>query len=50
MSDSLMLERAQRFLSALRHCQVLGMRVHGVTPAGLSALMPLEVVSNFKNL
>ena len=48
MSDSLMLERAQRFLSALRHCQVLGMRVHGVTPAGLTLCLPYstQIIGN----
>ena len=32
MSDNPVLERAERFLSALRHCQVLGMSVHAAKP------------------
>ena len=40
MSTSPVLERAQRFLSALRHCQVLGMQVHAASAEGLTLRLP----------
>ena len=48
MSDSLMQARAQQFLSALRHCQVLGIKVHEVTPAGLTLCLPYstQIIGN----
>lgn len=38
MSNFPIAERAQRFLSVLRHCQLLGMRVHSAEPNGLIQL------------
>ena len=48
MSDSLILERTQRFLSLLRHCQVLGMRVEHADAKGLTLRLPYseKIVSN----
>lgn len=48
MSDSPILERAQRFLSVLRHCQVLGMSVHSAKPEGLILRLPYspQIVGN----
>jgi uncharacterized protein (TIGR00369 family) len=48
MSDSPILERAQRFLSVLRHCQVLGMGVHSAAPEGLILRLPYspQIVGN----
>lgn len=40
MSDSVILERAQRFLSALRHCQVLGIAVEAADSHGLTLRLP----------
>ncbi|GGH95241.1 PaaI family thioesterase [Pseudomonas fluvialis] len=40
MSEQDMRARAERFLGALRHCQVLGMRVHEVRASGLTLLLP----------
>ncbi|QTN45841.1 PaaI family thioesterase [Ectopseudomonas mendocina] len=40
MSTSPVLERAQRFLSALRHCQVLGMQVQAANAKGLTLRLP----------
>ncbi|MCQ2029899.1 PaaI family thioesterase [Stutzerimonas zhaodongensis] len=40
MSDSLILERTQRFLSLLRHCQVLGMSVERANSQGLTLRLP----------
>ncbi len=40
MSENIILERAQRFLSALRHCQVLGMSVQGGDSRGLTLRLP----------
>ena len=40
MSTSPILERAQRFLSALRHCQVLGLQVHTASAEGLTLRLP----------
>nr|WP_024308056.1 PaaI family thioesterase [Pseudomonas sp. P818] len=40
MSTSPVVERAQRFLSALRHCQVLGMQVQAADAKGLTLRLP----------
>ncbi|WP_161865475.1 MULTISPECIES: PaaI family thioesterase [Pseudomonas] len=40
MSTSPVLDRAQRFLSALRHCQVLGLQVHTAGAEGLTLRLP----------
>ena len=40
MSEQDMRARAERFLGALRHCQVLGMRVHEARASGLTLLLP----------
>lgn len=41
-------ERATRFLSALRHCQVLGLQVHSASSAGLTVILPYseKIVGN----
>ena len=36
MAENPVFERATRFLSALRHCQVLGLRVHSASNEGLT--------------
>ena len=48
MSDNSMLDRAQRFLGALRHCQVLGMQVHNVDSSGLTLRLPYstQIIGN----
>jgi uncharacterized protein (TIGR00369 family) len=48
MSDSLILDKAQRFLSALRHCQVLGMEIHDASPRGLTLRLPYstQIIGN----
>ena len=40
MSDSSLRQLAQRFLGALRHCQVLGIHVHEATSKGLTLRLP----------
>ncbi|AZC17178.1 MULTISPECIES: PaaI family thioesterase [Pseudomonas] len=40
MAQDLIFERAQRFISALRHCQVLGIGVHSASPEGLTLTLP----------
>ncbi|CAM3377738.1 MULTISPECIES: PaaI family thioesterase [Pseudomonas] len=40
MTDSPLLERAARFVSALRHCQVLGIEVHDASADGMTLLLP----------
>ncbi|WXL27496.1 PaaI family thioesterase [Ectopseudomonas mendocina] len=40
MSTNPIFERAQLFLSALRHCQVLAMSVHSAEPQGLTLKLP----------
>lgn len=40
MSDSPLMQRAQRFLSALRHCQVLNMEVHCVDEESITLSLP----------
>lgn len=48
MTENPVFERAMRFLSALRHCQVLGLRVHSVNHEGLTIILPYspEIVGN----
>lgn len=48
MSNSLILERAQRFLSALRHCQVLGLTVHAIDSQRLTLRLPYsqQIIGN----
>ena len=48
MSETLLLERAQRFLSALRHCQVLGIRVQQARAEGLTLCLPYstQIIGN----
>ncbi|SEM71453.1 uncharacterized domain 1-containing protein [Pseudomonas sp. ok272] len=48
MTDNLVFERAVRFLSALRHCQVLGLRVHSANAEGLTITLPYspQIVGN----
>ena len=48
MSDSSILGRAQQFLTALRHCQVLGIQVHEALPSGLTLRLPYhgQIVGN----
>lgn len=40
MSDPVILERTQRFLSLLRHCQILGMSVERANRSGLTLRLP----------
>ncbi|AIG05530.1 thioesterase domain-containing protein [Pseudomonas fluorescens] len=40
MTDSPLLERAARFVSALRHCQVLGIEVHDANAEGMTLCLP----------
>ena len=40
MTDNPLLERAARFVSALRHCQVLGIEVHDASADGMTLLLP----------
>ena len=40
MTDNPIFERATRFLSALRHCQVLDLRVHSATEQGITITLP----------
>jgi len=48
MSTNPVLERAQRFLSVLRHCQVLGLQVQDATAEGLTLRLPYspQIVGN----
>jgi uncharacterized protein (TIGR00369 family) len=48
MSDSSILSRAQQFLTALRHCQVIGIQVHTAQPLGLTLRLPYspQIVGN----
>ncbi|TVT85548.1 PaaI family thioesterase [Pseudomonas sp. H3(2019)] len=48
MIDTPIYERAIRFLSALRHCQVLGLRVHSASNDGLTITLPYspQIVGN----
>lgn len=40
MNNNSLVQRAERFLSALRHCQVLGMKVESATERGLTLRLP----------
>jgi len=40
MTENPLLERATRFVSALRHCQVLGITAHGASEEGITLIMP----------
>lgn len=40
MTDSPLLERAARFVSALRHCRVLGIEVHDANAEGMTLRLP----------
>jgi uncharacterized protein (TIGR00369 family) len=48
MAENPVFERATRFLSALRHCQVLGLQVHSVSSTGLTVMLPYspQIVGN----
>lgn len=48
MSEQALLERAQRFLGALRHCQVLGLQVLAAKREGLTLRLPYsaQIVGN----
>src|SRR5450830_211333 len=43
MIQNAIFERATRFLSAIRHCQVLGLRLHSADATGLTVLLPYSV-------
>ncbi|AQY65260.1 PaaI family thioesterase [Pseudomonas veronii] len=40
MTENPLLERAKRFISALRHCQVLGITVHQASEEGITLVLP----------
>lgn len=40
MTENPLLERATRFVSALRHCQVLGITAHVASEEGITLIMP----------
>ena len=40
MTENSLLERARRFVSALRHCQVLGITVHEANRDGMTLVLP----------
>ena len=40
MNQNPIFERATRFLSAIRHCQVLGLRLHSADATGLTVILP----------
>lgn len=40
MTENPLLERATRFVSALRHCQVLGITAHQASEEGITLIMP----------
>ncbi|MDL5595419.1 PaaI family thioesterase [Bacillus subtilis] len=48
MAENPVFERATRFLSALRHCQVLGLKVHSASSEGLTVVLPYsaQIVGN----
>ena len=48
MAENPVFERATRFLSALRHCQVLGLSVHSASSEGLTIVLPYspQIVGN----
>ncbi len=51
MNDLALLARAERFLSVLRHCQKLGMRVHHADADGMTLQLPYspQIVGNPEN-
>ncbi|NIL16989.1 PaaI family thioesterase [Pseudomonas sp. AN3A02] len=40
MTENLLLSRATRFVSALRHCQVLGIQVYAASEDGMTLMLP----------
>ncbi|MFJ2389809.1 PaaI family thioesterase [Pseudomonas koreensis] len=48
MAENPVFERATRFLSALRHCQVLGLTLHSASSEGLTVKLPYsaQIVGN----
>ncbi|SDG39634.1 uncharacterized domain 1-containing protein [Pseudomonas thivervalensis] len=48
MAEDPVFERATRFLSALRHCQVLGLKLHSASGDGLTLVLPFspQIVGN----
>jgi len=48
MAEDPVFERATRFLSALRHCQVLGLKLHSASRDGLTVVLPYspQIVGN----
>ncbi|MGE7960221.1 PaaI family thioesterase [Pseudomonas sp. NPDC089530] len=48
MEQNPIFERATRFLSALRHCQVLAMSVHSASKEGITLMLPYrsQIVGN----
>lgn len=42
MAENPVFERATRFLSALRHCQVLGLKLHSANQEGLTLVLPFS--------
>ncbi|MCI0994828.1 PaaI family thioesterase [Pseudomonas corrugata] len=42
MAEDPVFERATRFLSALRHCQVLGLKLHSASHEGLTLVLPFS--------
>jgi len=40
MNDTELMAMAERFLSALKHCQLLGMQVAAAGPAGITLMLP----------
>lgn len=51
MNNNSLVQRAERFLSALRHCQVLGMTVETATEQGLTLRLPYseKIIGNPEN-
>lgn len=51
MNNNPLVQRAERFLSALRHCQVLGISVQSATEKGLTLRLPYsdKIVGNPEN-
>ncbi len=48
MPEHPVFERAARFLSALKHCQVLGLKLHSASHEGLTVVLPYspQIVGN----
>lgn len=48
MADKRIFEQATRFLSALPHCRILGLRVHQASSEGMTLVLPYspEIVGN----